>query len=291
MSRITERGGESRAPQENSQRPLQVGERFNPYQRFDGIFIPEAIYKYRGISPGAKLVYGRLCRYAGANGDAYPAVATLGNELGISREQTRLYLRELEALKFIQSDPEPGYRSHYFFLWHQAFSNGDRGTPRKAAPPQLIGGGAPPEDWGSTPPVNWDQRESSIKESKIRESGGWGGSLSLVARETPPNAKTKKNLPEKEKQKTLTRTPLANPEMEFAARIMERHGNTVDAETLLKTVLSELNGNPLAEFLKTDLETTTGRLSNPIGYYRSLARKVGRQHEAAGTYAQAAAAR
>jgi hypothetical protein len=34
-----------------------IGERFNPYRIFNGIFIPEAICKYRGVSPGSKLVY------------------------------------------------------------------------------------------------------------------------------------------------------------------------------------------------------------------------------------------
>jgi hypothetical protein len=52
---------------------VNVGERFNPYQRFPGIFIPEPICMFRGLSPGAKLVYGRLCRYAGENGEVYPA--------------------------------------------------------------------------------------------------------------------------------------------------------------------------------------------------------------------------
>jgi hypothetical protein len=37
---------------------MKIGERFNPYKRFPGIHIPEPVCKYRGLSPGAKLVYG-----------------------------------------------------------------------------------------------------------------------------------------------------------------------------------------------------------------------------------------
>ena len=37
---------------------LRVGQLFNPYKLFTGIFIPEALAKYRGVSCGAKLVYG-----------------------------------------------------------------------------------------------------------------------------------------------------------------------------------------------------------------------------------------
>jgi Helix-turn-helix domain len=248
---------------------FQVGQRFNPYKRFLGIVIPEPVCKYRGVSLGAKLVYGRLCRYAGENGDAYPSVPTLGRELGISGKQARRYLRELEARKFIQSDPKPGERSHYFFLWHQAFSIGEVGIPRKAAPLPKMG-------------AKESHHQESQNESQKRErAGGWGMGGSGGETIENPQAKPKKNLPGKE-EKPPTRTPFANSDMEFSTRIMERHGNTVDADILLKTVLSELNGFPLAELLQEDLKVTTapGRLSNPNGYYRDLARKVGRRKEA-----------
>ena len=45
--------------------PRVVGQAFNPYKFFTGIFIPEQICRYKGLSTGAKLIYGRLCRYAG----------------------------------------------------------------------------------------------------------------------------------------------------------------------------------------------------------------------------------
>ena len=47
------------------------GEPFNPVGLFHGIFIPEAICKYRGLPLGAKMVYGRLCRYAGRDAAVY----------------------------------------------------------------------------------------------------------------------------------------------------------------------------------------------------------------------------
>ena len=36
---------------------LAIGQRFNPYKRFPGALIPEPVCKYRGLSPGAKLIY------------------------------------------------------------------------------------------------------------------------------------------------------------------------------------------------------------------------------------------
>ena len=63
--------------------PNRHGQPFNPFKRFTGTFIPEDICRYRGLSPNAKLVYGRLCRFAGEHGKAYPSVATLGAESGM----------------------------------------------------------------------------------------------------------------------------------------------------------------------------------------------------------------
>jgi hypothetical protein len=129
---------------------VNIGERFNPYQGFLGIFIPEAICKYRGLSLGAKVVYGRLCRYSGVRGEVYPAMATLAHEVGISERQAREYIRELERGKFIEVDrANKHYRKNgsggtntYFLLWHAAF-DGDRGTARKAPPPRQSTAGVP----------------------------------------------------------------------------------------------------------------------------------------------------
>jgi hypothetical protein len=39
---------------------LEVGDPFNPFRLFNGIFIPEALVRESGISVGAKVTYGRL---------------------------------------------------------------------------------------------------------------------------------------------------------------------------------------------------------------------------------------
>ena len=45
---------------------LTVGQPFNPYKLFVGIFIPEALVINPEVSPGAKLIFGQLARYAGS---------------------------------------------------------------------------------------------------------------------------------------------------------------------------------------------------------------------------------
>ena len=43
----------------------------------------------RLVSAGAKLAYGRLARYAGQDGNCYPAVVTLGAEIGVGSRQAQ----------------------------------------------------------------------------------------------------------------------------------------------------------------------------------------------------------
>jgi hypothetical protein len=62
---------------------IRVGQPFNPFRLFTGIFIPEALAQSKVVSPGAKMAYGRLARYAGQDGKCFPAVETLGQEIGV----------------------------------------------------------------------------------------------------------------------------------------------------------------------------------------------------------------
>jgi hypothetical protein len=132
-------------------------------------------------------------------------------------------------------------------------------------------------------------QESQKESQKKEQAGGWGkggsgGETVTVEHENlnaKPNPKNPSRMADDEKPKP--RTLLENPEMEFRARITERHGTLVDADILLRDVRADLDSVPLAEFLEADLKATTapGRLTNPHGHYRNLARKVGHRKEVA----------
>src|ERR1022692_3471771 len=68
---------------------FRVGQTFNPFRLFTGIFIPEAMVRYPHLSPSSKLAYGRLVRYAGEDGRCFPAVKTLAKEIGLRERRTR----------------------------------------------------------------------------------------------------------------------------------------------------------------------------------------------------------
>lgn len=110
--------------------------RFNPYRRFIGAFLPNCILQLPSISQGAKLAWGRLAQYAGEDGEAYPSLKTLGEELGVKEAQARRYVEELEAVRLIEREDQPGKPSRYWHLdEHPCF-----GTPTVNGTPAINGG-------------------------------------------------------------------------------------------------------------------------------------------------------
>ena len=201
---------------------LQPGQPFNPYGLFHGAFIPEAICKYRGLSPGAKVVYARLCRYAGKDGYAYPALKTLTKETGISETQARGYVKELEKERFIAVDREnrhyrkdgSGGSNRYSFLWHAAFV-GDSGALRKVPPIRKSEGVPPGISEPPTPTEISSRRESSsrksAKESQALVAGKKPPSLTGPSTPKPSSQKADDESPEPPQTRGAGRTPHAPP--------------------------------------------------------------------------------
>jgi hypothetical protein len=99
-----------------------IGQPFNPYKVFNCVHVPEALVRWRGVSPMAKFAYGRLARYAGEDGRCFPAVGSLAAELGIKERGARLCLAQLESEGLIKREFDDGKTTQYIFLWHAIFS-------------------------------------------------------------------------------------------------------------------------------------------------------------------------
>lgn len=100
---------------------------FNPFGLFHGVFIPEALIQFSGLSPGAKIAYGRLVRYAGQDGACHPRQTTLAREIGVTDRQVRSYIGELTTLGFLRVVRKGLHApNEYFFLWHPIFNGSDR---------------------------------------------------------------------------------------------------------------------------------------------------------------------
>ncbi len=108
----------------------KIGDVFNPYRMFTGIFIPEGVCRYKGIGGPQKLIYGRLLRYAGENGEAYPSIPTLAEEVGLCERQCRTHIETLEEHGFLNIEKREGRTDVYKFLFHECY-DGDVGVPRQ----------------------------------------------------------------------------------------------------------------------------------------------------------------
>jgi hypothetical protein len=269
---------------------IRVGQVFNPYKLFTGIFIPEALLRYRGLSSGAKLVYGRLSRYAGENGECYPSIPALAVEIGLSSTQTRTYVHELRDQRFITIESRAGTSGMFSFLWHEAFF-GVKGDPRKIPP--LRKTGPPPTRITGPPPLRKTgdednhHQDSQVKEN--REAADTRQQVSKTARlHTHPEADRKDShlkIDDENTNLTLTICPVRDdPRQEFKALTSARHPE-MDAEYVLDFLSKDLSANNLSlrEFLAFDAKHTTNprTIKNPAGYYRDLSKKLNAQVETA----------
>ena len=101
----------------------QVGQVFIPRQVLNsGIFVPDSLLACRAISDGAKLLWARLARYAGARGQCFPLLSTVAADLGRSERQIQRYLAELIHEQFVIAQQRGFNKSNaYQFLWHPVF--------------------------------------------------------------------------------------------------------------------------------------------------------------------------
>lgn len=139
--------------------------RFNPYKLFTGGIVPEWLLRRSEISPGGKLVYARLARYAGEHGAAFPKVRTLASEVGLSTRQTQRYIAELEKAALLETDRTRnivGQPSRYFFLWHTWI---DEALNVDSGGDTCVRGG------GDTCVRGVVTHVSPLQESQLRESG------------------------------------------------------------------------------------------------------------------------
>jgi len=142
-----------------------------PYKMFVGCFLPNWLLKRKGLSLGAKVCYARLCQFSGENGKCYPSQETLAEELSTSSRNIRNYLKELEAVKLIETVRSGNTKpNRYLFPEHEMMclksdrkdSSGQDGGDRKDSSGQ--------NDSDRKDSSAHDRKDSSYKEKQLRES-------------------------------------------------------------------------------------------------------------------------
>ena len=80
--------------------------------------------RQKTLTDGQKRVYERLVRFAGQNGDCFPQLQTLADELGKSLSQLKRDIGKLEEIQLIAHKSRAGRKSNtYVFLWHAWFDS------------------------------------------------------------------------------------------------------------------------------------------------------------------------
>jgi Helix-turn-helix domain len=117
--------------------------RINPYKTQLGSFLPNGIMKLTSIGSTAKLIYGRLCQYAGEKGYCWPAISTLADAIGCSKTTVKKAIKELQDANLIEvehrySEDGDATSNLYYFLDHDALHIHPLGGGQDSAPPQSV---------------------------------------------------------------------------------------------------------------------------------------------------------
>jgi hypothetical protein len=73
----------------------ELSQIYTPHGEFNGLFIPDWLYQMSGLSLMAKIIFGRLARYAGRDGVCFPKRASIADEMDISERQVSRCITEL----------------------------------------------------------------------------------------------------------------------------------------------------------------------------------------------------
>lgn len=92
---------------------------FNPTRLFQGIFLPLWLIEREDLTPGAKLTYGILGRFAQSTGEAWPKQELLAKTVGVSKRSVQNHIDELINAGLIEAEQRGLQKSNvYRFVWH-----------------------------------------------------------------------------------------------------------------------------------------------------------------------------
>jgi len=104
---------------------MKIGQRYNPFRIFAGIYIPNFVWQDRNLTNLSKLLFGRLISYAGKNGNCFPKQETLAEEFNVSTNTILTSINQLVAQKYLEKENPTGADRlmhkciRYHFIWHE----------------------------------------------------------------------------------------------------------------------------------------------------------------------------
>jgi len=92
----------------------------NPYKLFVGCFLPNWLLERPELSLADKVVYAKLCQYAGKDGRCFPSQGKLAEDIGFSRQYISRSINVLVRKKLIDVTRKGlGKNNEYRFLNHK----------------------------------------------------------------------------------------------------------------------------------------------------------------------------
>lgn len=105
---------------------MKTGEYYNPYMVFQGCIVPNCIMKRTDLTSTAKLCFGRLSQYAGSDGQCFPSLKQLSEELGVRETTIEKVIKDLILANLITKESPKGiqklmhFRNMYRFVWNES---------------------------------------------------------------------------------------------------------------------------------------------------------------------------
>lgn len=205
---------------------------FNPKSHAPAAFIPCWLLQVSisFITPGSKLLYGRLSQWSNATGKVYRSTYQLSQELGTSTRQIERQISELKKLGLIGTfHPQAGGINHFEFYEHDwMFEEINDNLVYKSDPPPSMS--VPPDIHGGTLPTY--KADINIKEIKEIKD--------LIS--IPDSSKSGKNkIKDYQKDKRFMRFYSAYPRKEDPRDAWKAFKSIVgDDDVLLNQILNDL---------------------------------------------------
>ncbi len=93
--------------------------------------VPNHVLVSDRVSPGAKLTYAMLLKYAWQDDSCYPGQETLAKDMGVTDRSIRTYLQELQAAEFINIKQQGQGQPNLYVLYMRASGTGRKNFPVK----------------------------------------------------------------------------------------------------------------------------------------------------------------
>lgn len=264
-------------------KPPAPGESFKPGEVFRGIgaFVPERVAASTMLSMTAKLCYGHLARRAGQHARCWPSVRDIARHIGVEPRQATRALRELAEATLIRpisrKDATGRQTSNeYEFIWGPVLQG--EGAISDILPGAISGGGRVSD---VTPPGMTAKTPHELSKRNHHQA-------STQERSSEPNTTSPRSQNSDFDDDDPDVAKYASPKDELKALVIKAGSCLRVADLDSIEALLACRGIPWDAFVAEARGHSWNRITNSIGFLKSLAKKFSSKTQFAGAPVTAA---